>query len=181
MPRSCRSGLKVKLAIMARNERNSASDAVVAAVTADIPAWRILAAEVEPLFGPMVGDPAFEQALARGIERCTAFCVHAGHGGPGAPLLGALLFSPTHAPIYRIGWLAVTAGARRMGIGRRLVRHALALVQPPAVVEVVTFTVGQNGGAAARDFYASLGFAPAEILPFGPEAVPRQVFRLNVT
>ena len=180
MPRSCRRALRVKLAIMARNEHNSASDAVVAAVTADIPAWRILAAEVESLFGPMVGDPTFEQALARGIERGTAFCIRAGNR-PGTPLLGALLFSPTHAPLYRIGWLAVTAGARRMGIGRRLVRHALALVKPPAIVEVVTFTIEQIGGAAARDFYASLGFAPAEIRPFGPEAAPRQLFRLNVT
>ena len=32
---------------------------VVLALAADIPAWLDLAAEVEPLFGPMADDPGF--------------------------------------------------------------------------------------------------------------------------
>ncbi len=42
---------------------------VVVAQPKDIPAWLVLAAEVEPLFGPMVNDPSFHRALRNNIER----------------------------------------------------------------------------------------------------------------
>jgi hypothetical protein len=41
----------------------------------DLPAWLALAAEVEPLFGPMVDEPEFLRALQRNINRGSAFCV----------------------------------------------------------------------------------------------------------
>lgn len=145
---------------------------------ADIPAWLVLAAEVEPLFGPMVADPLFHAALERAIRRGGAFCVRDRGGRPGEPLLGGLLFSAGHAPTYTIGWLAVAARARRLGIGRRLVAHAIRLATPPAVVEVVTFVAEDVAGAPARQLYASLGFAPAERTTFPPSDAPRQVFRL---
>jgi ribosomal protein S18 acetylase RimI-like enzyme len=150
---------------------------VGAATRADLAAWRVLAAEAEPLFGAMVGVPAFEGALERAVEGGRAFCVRAGGAGPGAALLGGLLISTSRAPIYSIGWLAVSEQARRRGVGRALVEHALSMISPPATVEVVTFTSEQPGGAAARRFYEALGFAPAEVIGWGPEALPRQVFR----
>jgi len=152
---------------------------VARAERADLPGWLDLAAEVEPLFGPMVGDPAFAGALERNIDRGTAFCVRAGDGPPGAPLLGGMLFSPTRAPHYEIGWLAVAACARRRGVGRALVERAQALTPPEARLSVVTFGAAQPGAVPARAFYCRLGFAPGElVLPeLGDDS--RQIFRLE--
>jgi len=153
---------------------------VVLAQREDMPGWLALAAEVEPLFGPMVDDPRFHGALERAIDRGLAFCVREADGPPGAPLLGGLLFSTSGAPAYRIGWLAVAERARRLGIGRRLVERALALVASPATVEVITFAGEQAGGEAARQLYTSMGFVPAELTRQPPGDEPRQVFRLRV-
>jgi GNAT superfamily N-acetyltransferase len=152
---------------------------VVAAQLEDIPAWLALAAEVEPLFGPMVDDPAFHRALCRNIDRGTAFCVREGDGPPGAPLLGGLLFSPK-PPVYTIGWLAVTGRCRRRGIGHRLVEHVLGLAEPPAEFVVTTFGADHPEGEPARRFYARMGFDAAEAAPDGPDGGSRQIFRRTV-
>jgi ADP-ribose pyrophosphatase YjhB (NUDIX family) len=54
----------------------------------DMPNWLALAAEVEPLFGPMVDDPGFTNALRANIQRGTACCVRENDGPPGTPLMG---------------------------------------------------------------------------------------------
>jgi GNAT superfamily N-acetyltransferase len=152
---------------------------VIVAQPEDFPAWLRLAAEVESLFGaPMADSPDFHRALHKNIGRGTAFCVREGDGPPGAPLLGGLLFSPK-PPLYTIGWLAVAEQSCRCGVGRRLVEHALGLVQPPAEVVVTTFGAGVEGGQAARWFYESMGFRPAEPAPDGPGGQPRRVYRLR--
>jgi ribosomal protein S18 acetylase RimI-like enzyme len=152
---------------------------VVLAQTGDFPTWLDLTAEVEPLFGPMLNDPRFHQALEKNIRRGTGFCIRRDDGPAGIPLLGAMMFSPDHQPrAYKIGWLAVTAGARRPGVGRALVRHALALAEPAAEIMVKTFTQDAPGGLAARRFYEALGFSQAEIST-GPHGEPVQVFRLK--
>ena len=104
----------------------------------DIRNWLDLCREVEPLFGPMLDDPEFYRALLRNIERGTAYCARSGDGLAGSPLLGGMFFSPPNATraAYRIGWLAVTAQARRRRVGSLLVAHACALVAPPATLEV---------------------------------------------
>lgn len=157
---------------------NGGRPAVHVATPADIPAWHDLAAEVEPLFGPLVGDPSFEGALKRCIARGDAFCVREGYEG--SPLLGGLLFSRT-PPVYTLGWLAVAAQGRRRGVGRALVRYALDLVLPPAEVIVTTFGLGRPEGEPARRFYAAMGFAPAEVAPDGPDGTTRQIYRLRVS
>src|SRR5919205_2858147 len=105
----------------AREER--AHMHVAPAQLADIPAWLDLAAEVEPLFGPMVADPGFHAALERHIRRQTAFCIREQDGAPGTPFIGGLLFSIAHAPRYKIGWLAVSQRWRRPGAGQALVDY----------------------------------------------------------
>lgn len=149
---------------------------VVRASIGDIRAWLDLAAEVEPLFGPMVGDERFLRALERNIARGSATCVRVDDGPPGSALMGGLLFS-SHPPRYRIGWLAVAQAWRRKGVGRLLVEHALRLVDPPAEVSVVTFGQGVPGGAPARAFYAELGFVPCEAAEAGPDGQARQIYR----
>ena len=52
----------------------------------EIRVWLDLAAQVEWLFGDMLGGPIFYQALLKSIDRGTAFCVRDEDGPPGAPL-----------------------------------------------------------------------------------------------
>jgi GNAT superfamily N-acetyltransferase len=149
----------------------------VLAQAADISAWLDLAAEVEDLFGPMVADPAFHSALERAIQRQTAFCIREQAGTPGTPLAGALLFSATRAPDYRIGWLAVAQRWRRSGIAQALVEHCFGLIQPPAELSVITFGEDNLAGRPARRFYEHMGFHSAEAAPNGPEGGTRRVYR----
>jgi GNAT superfamily N-acetyltransferase len=155
---------------------NPARVRVAVAQAEDLPAWLRLAAGVEPLFGPLVGEPRFEEALQRNIERGTAYCVREDNGPPGTPLQGGLLFSPK-PPKYTIGWLAVAERWRRRGVGRALVEYVVALVQPPAKLVVTTFGPGNRTGMAARAFYEQMGFEPAGAAPDGPDGSPRQFFR----
>lgn len=150
---------------------------VVDATLEDIPGWLRLAAEVESLFGLMVSDPEFHRALERNILRGTALCIRAADGPPGAPLLGALMFSLSHLPRYHINWLSVAEGSRRQGVGRALVRQVFDLVQPPAELSLVTFGPDSAAGQPARRFYERLGFSAAEPAPNGPDGSSRQVFR----
>ena len=140
---------------------------VTAAIPADIPAWLDLALEVEPLFGPLVNNPDFCEALQRVIDGGTAFCVREGDGPPGAPLLGGLLWFPD-PPRYKLGWLAVAERARRQGIARRLIDHALATVTRPATIRLTTFANGEPEGEAARRLYTRIGFRPAGPAPDNP-------------
>ncbi len=153
---------------------------VIPATPADREAWLDLAREVEPLFGPMAANPDFHAALDRTIASGTAFCVRAGDGLPGAPLLGGLLWFP-EPPHYTLGWLVVAKRARQQGIARRLVDHALATVSRPATVRLTTFAEGVPEGDAARRFYARIGFRPAGPAPDNPAGFPCETLSLVVT
>ncbi len=150
---------------------------VALAQRADIRGWLDLAAEVEPLFGPMVAEPTFHTALERNIDRHTAFCIREQDGAPGTPLMGGLLFSAAHAPHYTIGWLAAGQRWRRQGVAQALVEHCFRLIQPPAVLSVVTFGEDNLAGRPARRFYERMGFQAAEDAPDGPEGGTRQIYR----
>jgi GNAT superfamily N-acetyltransferase len=156
-----------------------AAPQVQIATVDDLPAWLTLAAEVEPLFGPMVQEASFLAALHNNFARGTAFCLREQDGPPGSPLLGGLLFSP-HPPLYRISWLAVTEHARHQGHGARLLQHALVQVTPPATISVVTFGADNPAGAPARILYTRFGFTPAEMTTPGVDGSSRQVFRLDL-
>jgi GNAT superfamily N-acetyltransferase len=155
---------------------------VEAAQDQDYDGWLDLASELEPLTGPLQGDPTFRRALLANIARGTAFCVREDDGPPGARLLGGLLLSPARPdrPEYRIGLLVVGRAWRRHGIGRLLVEHALGLVEPLASVSVVTFGDDSEAGRVAGRFYERLGFRPAGPVPPGPEGGSRRVFRRDV-
>jgi ribosomal protein S18 acetylase RimI-like enzyme len=155
---------------------------VVNATKEDLSKWLELASEVEYLFGPMVSDPKFIQAIEKNINQCSAFCVRENDGLPGSRLLGGVLFSSAGAPSYKIGWLAVSSLGRNKGIATELLRHILKLVDVPAEVSVTTFGDDIADGRPARKFYQKYGFVPQEeSIPNGPEGGSRQKFKLVLT
>lgn len=155
---------------------------VVSATMADIKSWLDLASEVEYLFGPMVDDPQFINVLKKNIDRYSAFCVREDDGLPCTRLLGGVLFSATHAPHYKIGWLAVSSKARNKGIATSLLTYILSIVDKPAEITVVTFGEDVSDGRPARHLYQKFGFAPQDdVIPNGTEGGSRQKFKLNIT
>jgi GNAT superfamily N-acetyltransferase len=150
-------------------------DAVVlraeAAAKSDIGSWLELAAEVEPLFGPM---PDLERHIRRAIDRDTAVVVR----DPREVVLGAALLSADPRD-RKIGWLAVRGQARRRGVGRVLMAEILRRSHVPGSLEAVTFGVGVPGGEPARSLYESVGFVPLETTLAGPAGTSRQRFILQ--
>ena len=149
---------------------------VECAQDADRAAWLRLAAEVEPLFGPMLSDPGYHRALEKNIRRGTALCVREHNGPPGTPLMGGLLYSSCGCK-YEIDWLAVAQRWQRQGVGRALVEHLFGLIRPPAEVVLITFAPDVAAGVPARCFYERHGFAPAEPGPPNAAGITTQVYR----
>lgn len=145
-------------------------------VMSDVPAWRVLALEVERLFGAAMADSdEWIARLRRHIEHGTAWCARPGSGGP---MVGGMLLSGSPPDAITIGWLAVRSDHRRRGVGRALVEKAVAEAasQP---VRVVTFGEGHPMGPeaeASRVMYRRMGFKPAvEIPPDALDGTPREV------
>jgi len=155
---------------------------VVHATLDDINGWLELAAEVEYLFGPMVEDPNFVLALEKNVKLNRAFCVRENEGSPSSSLLGGVLFSSTHAPSYKIGWLAVSARARNKGVASALLSRVLSLIEPPSTISVITFGEDIPDGEPARRLYQKFGFIPLiKVIPNGPEGGSRQRFQLTIS
>ncbi|MBU7315103.1 GNAT family N-acetyltransferase [Paenibacillus oleatilyticus] len=153
---------------------------VASATMDDLKGWLELASEVEYLFGPMVNDPKFIQALEKNINQDSAYCVRENDGLPGSKLLGGILFSASNAPKYKIGWLSVSSKARNKGIATALVGHVLRLITVPSEVVVITFGDDIPDGQPARKLYQKFGFIPLdELIPNGPEGGSRQKFKLD--
>jgi ribosomal protein S18 acetylase RimI-like enzyme len=154
---------------------------VLPASAADIDGMLSLAAEVEHWFGSMVDDPGFRVMLTRTIQRGAALVVREPGGQLGGGLLGGLL-TGGDAPAYRLNWLVVTASARRRGVGRALVDHALDGFTRPCRVDVVTFGTDHPAVAdgGARAFYERLGFRSGAPAPRGPEGGTRQWYHLTL-
>jgi GNAT superfamily N-acetyltransferase len=142
-----------------------------AAARSDIGSWLELAAEVEPLFGPM---PDLETHIRRAIDRDTAVVVR----DPREVVLGAALLSADPRD-RKISWLAVRAQARRRGVGRLLMAEILRRSHVPGSLEVLTLGAGVPGGEPARSLYQSLGFVPLENPLAGPAGASRQRFVLQ--
>ena len=124
----------------------------------DLPAWRVLALEVEQLFGaPMANNDNWIARLRRHIERGTAWCASI---APLQEMVGGMWLSSTNADAVTIAWLAVRREARRRGVGSALVGQALTEAGG-RTVRVVTFGEGHpmnEEADAARDLYRRLGF-----------------------
>lgn len=142
-----------------------------AAGDADVASWLELAAEVEPMFGPM---PTFATDAKRGIRRGTALVVR----DPRDTVLGAALLG-SHPRERHIRWLAVRSGVRRHGVASVLLSEILRRWPAPGDIEVVTFGADVPYGRPARALYHSVGFVAAQTLPPGPDGGSRQRFVLS--
>lgn len=123
-----------------------------AARTSDLPSWRRVAREVEPLFGPMADDDGFLTAIGESIRAGNAFAAVDDRDEPGG-------FVALDRRANEISWLAVSASARGRGLGRSLVRAALDALDGARPVTVVTFAPESAEGAAARALYLDENFA----------------------
>ncbi|MDF2650903.1 MAG: N-acetyltransferase [Paenibacillus sp.] len=146
----------------------------------DLGEWLHVASQVEHLFGPMISDPAFLEALSKNVQRGSALCVREEDGPPGTPLMGGMLYSVSKAPVYQIGWLAVSEKWRGNGVASALIRHVVERIVAPAELIVTTFGEDNIAGRPARRLYERVGFVPAEMAPNGPEGGTRQIFRCHL-
>ena len=146
------------------------------ATRADIPSWLELASQVEFLFGPMVDQPDFQNALRKNIDRESAYCIREQDRSAGAPLMGGLFLS-FRPPEYHIGWLSVAEQWRRKGIGTVLLEHVFDLIKSPAELFVTTFGEDNLEGQPARQFYKKMGFEFLAEAPLGPEGGSRDIFQ----
>lgn len=140
---------------------------VCKATALDIPQWLSLAAEVEHLFGPMTGEPAFHRAIQHAIDTGQAFCIRDHDGIPGTPLCGAI---SVHVQDNRIEWLAVASRCRGKGAGKALLLHALGHLRCTQDITVQTFAAHVPEGIPARTLYLQCGFQDhhaAEMTPAG--------------
>ncbi len=121
----------------------------------DFESWLDLAGEVEHLFGAMVDEPSFRDALKESIREGRSFCVREGDAGPGAPLLGGIviIFSRNE-----IEWFAVSGRCRGKGVGKALLTHVLTLLDARRDITVRTFDHSSEEGRPARRLYRAFGF-----------------------
>ncbi|MGC9521237.1 MAG: GNAT family N-acetyltransferase [Anaerolineae bacterium] len=138
----------------------------------DIDAWLQLAAEVEPLFGPMVDDPGFRKALEEAVAEGRALCIRESSAGPGAPLCGGVIVATR---TNEIAWLAVAAAHRRRGFGGALLAEAIALLAPERDIQVQTFAPNVEAGRAARALYQRFGFRDHHKAEPAPSGLPTVV------
>jgi GNAT superfamily N-acetyltransferase len=137
------------------------------ATLADFAAWLELAQEVEPLFGPMVTEPAFHEGLKQMISDGKAFCSRNPSADDGRRLQGGIVIA---AEANEILWFAVTQASRGQGIGQALLAEALQHLDAGRPITVTTFADTVTAGLPARKLYQKFGFTdfqPGEVNPAG--------------
>jgi len=134
----------------------------------DVASWLEIAAEVEPLFGPM---PDFAAILQEKIGEGQALCAR----GEDGAVSGAVLLGGTSEHGW-IRWLAVRRAARGQGIGQRLVEAAVERMGDARTISLDTFRDELVEGRPARRLYERMGFAAGPLVE--ANGAPRQRYRL---
>ena len=105
----------------------------------------------------------------RGVEECArAVRQQAGFVATiNGQVVGFLTLKNHWAESAEITWMAVSAGHRRLGIGRALIEYALAGLASQGTKYVFLLTLGpsvrddvEDGYQGTRRFYEAVGFAP---------------------
>lgn len=135
----------------------------------DIDGWLRLAAEVEPLFGPMVDVPEFRDGLIQAMQENRALGVNA----DGRLAGGAIIDIAAN----EILWLVVSAAARGQGIGRFLIGEAIRLLDADRPMLVQTYDSSVEAGAAARILYLEFGFRDIKNAGLNPAGLPTVIMQ----
>jgi ribosomal protein S18 acetylase RimI-like enzyme len=133
----------------------------------DIEEWLKLVKEVEPLFGPMIGEVGFDEMIKTVIKEKRAYCIRENKG----ELCGVIVISLIK---NEIEWFAVENDQQGKGYGKALLSHAMEILDQNRPVIVQTFDAGVPQGTAARKLYEKMGFIEyekAEKNPAGISAV----------
>lgn len=141
----------------------------------DFDAWIALAREVEPLFGPMADEVAFQNALRQAVSEGTAFCIRPGPHEKDTVLKGGVVISKTS---NEIAWLAVSQPYRRKGYGRQLIQFAVGKLNPEKSIFVQTFDGAVPEGTSARKLYMDLGFTDFKDGGLNPAGFRTVIMRL---
>lgn len=134
--------------------------------------WIQLAREVESLFGPMVEDPDFQGGLRQAILEGNAFCIGETDGGDEEPLPGGIVVSREANEIL---WFAVAENCRGQGIGKALLKEAIACLDHKREIAVTTFDNSVELGFAARRLYLTFGFEDSMRGAVNPAGIPTVV------
>lgn len=148
---------------------------IVYAELTDFDAWMALAREVEYLFGPMVDEVPFQDALRQAISQKTAFCIRADSDGKGHALKGGIVISKES---NEIAWLVVSDRHRGKGYGRALLKFAVEKLNHQESIFVQTFDESNLGGKAARKLYSDFGFTDYKNGGLNPAGIPTVIMRL---
>jgi GNAT superfamily N-acetyltransferase len=116
----------------------------------DFDGWLSLAMEVEPLFGPMAHERAFQEALRQAISENRAFCIRSDQSKKEDRLKGGIIISRES---NEIAWFAVSKKYRGMGFGKQLLEFAIGQLNPQESIVVETFDASVPEGKAARKLY----------------------------
>lgn len=114
--------------------------------------WIELAAEVEPLFGPMTDLKEFRDGIRHCIENDNAFGIETGTGD----LAGIIAIDRNQNEIV---WLAVGKKYRGNKFGEKLVKKAIGELEDQGDIYVQTFSEKVKEGIGARKIYERHGFA----------------------
>ena len=138
----------------------------------DFDQWIRLATEVEPLFGPMVKDPRFNEGLRQAILDGNAFCIRKADSGDGKTLQGGIVVSREANEIL---WFAVEEGSRGQGIGKTLLKEAIQHLDHSRPITVTTFDGSVKAGLPARRLYQKYGFNDSRPDDMNPAGIPTVV------
>ncbi len=109
---------------------------VVTSVAKDFIGWLTLAKEVEKLFGPMVSEKAFHDALKEKISDGLAYVVRQESSKSESSLLGGIVISKKDNEII---WFAVSEKQRGNGLGALLLSHSIDNLDKSKPITVTTF------------------------------------------
>ena len=132
--------------------------------------WLELAQKVEPLFGPMVGEAGFNEAIKTVIGKDRAFCLRDDND----KLCGIIVISYER---NEIEWFAVANSDRRKGYGEKLLNHAINKLNPQRMISVQTFDKTVLAGLGARKLYIKCGFHEVEQAGLNPAGVPTVILK----
>ncbi|HNZ44220.1 MAG TPA: GNAT family N-acetyltransferase [Bacteroidales bacterium] len=117
----------------------------------DFDAWMALAAEVEPLFGPMTTMPAFKEAISNCVKYKNAY----GISFKNEILAGIVAVDREKNEIV---WLAVSQKYQGKKLGDKLVKKCIEEMADRGDIFVQTFAENIAAGIPARRIYERNGF-----------------------